>query len=183
MLLPDNNMVIEQTKKWITDVVVGCNFCPFAAKELKRENIHYEVLPNAVSRSVLEMTMQLMLQLDRDEKIETSFLVLPGTFLSFLKYLDMMEMAESLLAKEKYEGVYQLAGFHPAYLFAGSKEEDPANYTNRSPHPMIHFLRESSVSKAIDSFKNAAGIPGRNIEFAHQKGLAYMQELSGIISK
>ena len=177
MTHPDTAGVIAQTKKWVTDVVVGCNFCPFAAKEVKKDSIHYEVLHEATIKNVLEAVIAAMHQLDADDKIETSLLILPGSFNSFDDYLQLLELSESLLAKENYEGIYQIAGFHPDYLFAGSTNDDPSNYTNRSPYPMLHFLREDSVSKAVDSYPGIDEIPERNIAFTKLKGLLYMQQL------
>ena len=173
----DTELIIAQTKKWIIDVVVGCNFCPFAAREVKRGSIHYEVLQDATAKSILETTMQMFQQLDTDKNIETSLLILPNSFNTFTTYLDMVEKAEKLLEKEGYEGIYQIASFHPQYLFAGSTNIDPSNYTNRSPYPMLHFLREESVSRAVDTHPNIDDIPEQNILFTQQSGLRYMQGL------
>jgi hypothetical protein len=175
--------IIEQTKKWITDVVVACNFCPFAGRELFKGSIHYEVLENADTQKVLEAVVSAMQQLDNEPSIETTLLILPNSFEGFDEYLDLVEDAETLLVKEGYEGVYQLASFHPGYLFAGSAESDASNYTNRSPYPMLHFLREDSVSKAVDSYPGIDEVPGRNIAFAREKGLLYMQQLLAACSK
>jgi hypothetical protein len=81
------------------------------------------------------------------------------------------------LVDEGYDGIYQLASFHPNYCFEGSSDTDPANYTNRSPYPMIHIIREESVSKVLSNYPDADNIPIRNIEFARQKGLQYMHAL------
>lgn len=169
--------IISKTKKWITDVVVGCNFCPFAAKEVKKDSIHYAVLQQATKKTVLETVMQMIYQLDDNENIETSFLIIPDSFLAFDEYLDLVGLVERLIEKENYEGIYQVASFHPAYLFAGSTPTDPSNYTNRSPYPMLHFLREDSVSKAISSYPDIGKVPERNIAFTKEKGLLYMQQL------
>ncbi|MEO7524168.1 MAG: DUF1415 domain-containing protein [Ferruginibacter sp.] len=177
MPLPDDEIIIEQTKNWINTVVVGCGFCPFAAKEMKRGSVHYVVLQNATKSSALEAVVRSMQLLDTKENIETSLLIIPEGFSSFNAYLELTDMAETLLAKEKYEGIYQVASFHPQYLFAGSKADDAANYTNRSPYPMLHFLREESVSKAIDSYPNINEVPYRNIRFANEKGIDYMKNL------
>ena len=174
---PDTDNIIAQTKKWITDVVVACNFCPFAAKELKRGSIHYEVLTGATTVKVLETVMALFQQLDSFDEIETSLLILPGSFKLFDEYLKLVSQTEKLLIKKKYEGIYQIASFHPSYLFAASTDDDPSNYTNRSPYPMLHFLREDSVSKAVDSYPNIEEVPRRNIAFTKEKGLRYMQQL------
>lgn len=175
----DTETVMTATKKWITEVVVGCNFCPFAAKELKRGSIHYKVLQEATTATVLAAVVQTLHQLDEQAGIETSLLILPGSFASFDSYLQLLDLAEILSVKEGYEGIYQLAGFHPAYLFAGSTDDDAANYTNRSPYPMLHFLREESVSKAVDSYPGIDKVPERNIAFAREKGLLYMKQLMG----
>ena len=180
---PDTTAIITQTKKWITHVVVGCNFCPFAARELIKGSIHYEVLENADTQKVLEAVAAAMQQLDNEPNIETTLLILSFSFFNFDEYLDLLEDAETLLEKEGYEGIYQVASFHPAYLFAESTEDDPSNYTNRSPYPMLHFLREDSVSKAVDSYPNINEVPERNIKFAHEKGLLYMQQLLAACSR
>ncbi len=168
---------IAQTKKWIVDVVIGCNFCPFAAREVKLGTVHYEVLEKANLKNTLEKCSQLWTQLDNDETVATSLLILPNDFASFTTYLDLVSKAEMLLHEEGYDGVYQIASFHPQYLFAGSHETDPSNYTNRSPYPMLHFLREASVTKVIDSHPNIDEVPIQNIAFAKEKGLSYMQQL------
>ena len=175
--MDQTNAFIEHTKKWIRDVVVGCNFCPFAGREMVRGSIHFIVLEHAGTDEVLKVALSAMQQLDEDSSIETTLLILPNSFESFDDYLDLVENAEAILEKEGYEGIYQLASFHPQYLFAGSEESDAANYTNRSPYPMLHFLREESVSKAVDSYPEIEEVPNRNIRYAHAKGLLYMQQL------
>lgn len=172
-----DEIIIAQTKKWIVDVVVGCNFCPFAAREVKRGSIAFEVLNNASPLTVLAGFEAAMKKLDASAEIETLFLILPQGFDRFADYLKLLGDAERLIKKKNYEGIYQVASFHPHYLFAGSLPSDPANYTNRSPYPMLHLLREESVSKAIDSYPDTHKIPERNIAFTKEKGLAYMQAL------
>jgi uncharacterized protein len=179
MLHVDEEKIISQTKKWITDVVVGCNFCPFAAREIKRGSIQYEVLFDANSETTLQAVVKIFNLLDADETIETALLILPHAYDSFINYLDIVDKAEYLLEKENYEGIYQIASFHPQYLFAGTANIDPSNYTNRSPYPMLHFLREESVSRAVDTHPNIDDVPEQNIMFTQEKGLRYMQELLG----
>ncbi|MGL6269678.1 MAG: DUF1415 family protein, partial [Chitinophagaceae bacterium] len=98
-------------------------------------------------------------------------------FANFDAYLTMVEMAEALLEDQDYEGVYQVASFHPQYRFADAPDNDPANYTNRSVYPMLHLLREDSLEKAIETYPDTEGIPERNITFAREKGLSYMKLL------
>ena len=169
--------VIEQTKKWITDVVIGCNFCPFAARVVKQQTVFFRVENAAATNMCLETFLQEVTRLDNDDTIETSFLIFPETFENFDEYLDLVSVAEKLLKQYKYDGIYQLASFHPQYRFAGTPDNDAANYTNRSPYPMLHLLRESSIDKALEHYDDPESIPERNILFAREKGMAYMKML------
>ena len=177
MTSPSPENIIDSTRKWIVDAVVGCNFCPFANRVLKTNTIHYEVVQEADLKKALEQLALSCQHLDSNENIETLLLIFPDTYQKFDDYLYMLDLSQRLLKKQHYEGVYQLASFHPNYVFAGSREDDPANYTNRSPYPMLHLLREESVTRAIESFPNVDQIPEQNINFARQKGLQYLHAL------
>ena len=171
------NIVIAQTTKWIKSVVVDCNFCPFAAKALLKKSIRYVVLADvSVEESLLHFISELAF-LDKNEEIETTFIIFEKDFEDFEAYLDLVELAEELAFEQGYEGVYQVASFHPDYCFEDADEQDPANFTNRSIYPMLHLLREESVSKALEHFPDAEEIPQRNIDFAREKGWKYMQML------
>ncbi|MFY7964357.1 MAG: DUF1415 domain-containing protein [Chitinophagaceae bacterium] len=173
----NQEQIINQTKKWIIDVVVGCNFCPFAAKEVKKNSIYYTVETSKDIADALTKLMREFNRLDEDENIETSFVILPNGFNDFNEYLHLTDLVNKLIKKEKYEGIYQVASFHPNYCFAGSNELDAANYTNRSIYPMLHILREESIEKALEKYPDPDNIPTRNIDFAQNKGLAYMKML------
>lgn len=175
--MPTPEQAIEQTKKWINEVVVGCNFCPFAARVVKQQTIHYQVESSSDLKTCLTSLMLEIQRLDNNETIETSFLILDNSFSDFNDYLDLVDKAETLLKKNGYEGIYQLASFHPEYLFAGSAATDAANYTNRSVYPMLHLLREESIDKALKNYSSPENIPECNINFAREKGLVYMKML------
>ena len=169
--------VIAQTKKWITDVVIGCNFCPFAAREVKQNKVHYQVEPATALSICLESFLRECTRLDNEETIETTLLIFPNAFQSFDDYLKLVEHAERLILKNGYEGMYQVASFHPLYRFADSPADDAANYTNRSIYPMLHLLREKSIEQALQRYADPEQIPERNIGFAREKGTAYMKML------
>lgn len=158
-------------------MVIGCNFCPFAAKAMLRKSIRYVVLPEVTLESSLEAFVEELRYLDRTDDIETTLVIFPNHFADFEQYLDLVELAEALAADQGYEGIYQVASFHPDYCFADSDNGDPANYTNRSIYPMLHILREDSITNVLENFPDPEGIPQRNIDFAQHKGLAYMQVL------
>lgn len=172
-----DEQIIQQTQNWIKEVVIGCNFCPFAAKALLKQNIQYTVLNSVSLQESLEQLAKEMSLLDDDINKETSFIIFANDFVNFNEYLFLVEKSEQLLNKTGYDGIYQLASFHPEYCFAGSNEDDPANYTNRSIFPMLHLLREDSITAALENYPNPEKIPQNNIHFAEQKGLLYMQML------
>lgn len=173
----DAATIITQTQKWIANVVVGCNFCPFAAREVKNNSIFYHVATASDKEACLKTLATALEKLDSDSAIATSFVIIPNGFANFYDYLNLVELAEKLMDKLGYEGIYQVASFHPQYLFAGSSTTDAANYTNRSPYPMLHLLREEQMEQALENFTEPERIPERNIVFAQQKGLAYMKAL------
>ena len=175
----NNDLIIQQTKNWINSVVIGCNFCPFAAKEMKQDTIRYSVEPSADLLTCLESFLKECKLLDSDSTIETTLLILPNATPAFDDYLQLVDLAEKLITEQDYEGVYQVASFHPQYLFAGSTEKDASNYTNRSIYPMLHLLREESVEKALEKYPDPEAIPERNIRFANEKGIEYMKKLYG----
>ncbi|MEY3238607.1 MAG: hypothetical protein RIR11_45 [Bacteroidota bacterium] len=169
--------VINQTTNWIKSVVIGCNFCPFAAKAMLRNTIRYVVVEDTDYDASLEVFLEELRLLDRSEEIETTLLIFPNHYADFEEYLDLVALAENLASDEDYDGVYQVASFHPNYVFEGAKSDDPANYTNRSIYPMLHILREESITLALQNFPDPEGIPERNIDFAHRKGLKQMELL------
>ena len=175
--MTDTAAVIAQTKKWIDDVVVGCNFCPFAANVVKQQSIFYKVEDSGDLKICLAALLSEATRLDNEINIETAFLIFPNSFALFDDYLGLVADAEDLLFEKGYEGIYQLASFHPLYQFADATEKDAANYTNRSVYPMLHLLRESSIDKALENYKHPEDIPGTNINFAREKGWVYMKML------
>ena len=169
--------VIAQTIAWIKSVVIGCNFCPFAAKPMMQKQIRYVVVEDATKENILKTMLDEFHFLDETPAIETTLLIIPSHYAEFTSYLALVSSAEKFLSRQGYDGIYQVASFHPEYCFAGADADDPANYTNRSPYPMLHLIREESITNALKHFKDPEGIPGRNVDYAREKGLAYMQLL------
>ena len=169
--------VTHATQNWIEKIVIGLNFCPFAAKPFKEKTIHYRVEESSTLQTALQALVRECIRLEEDNNVETSFIIFPNNFLDFEDYLTLVSLSEQLLEKEGYEGIFQVASFHPAYLFAGSNDADPANYTNRSPFPMLHLLREVSIGLAIKKQVNDFSIPEKNIAKAKELGLDYFKRL------
>lgn len=173
---PDEQ-IVEQTKKWINTVVIGCNFCPFAARVVKQDSIHYTVTSAVTLKDCLYRTAVELERLDNNPDIETSFLIFRDGVPVFEDFLHLLDLAEKLLKKSGYNGIYQIASFHPLYRFADSVPDDAANFTNRSIFPMLHFLRESAIDKALEHYDSPESIPENNIRFARDKGIEYMKLL------
>ena len=175
--MPDTNTIINQTKKWLSRVIIDHTLCPFAKREYDNNRIHYEVIETTDLQSQLEQIIMQCSAMDNDVDRETSLLILPLGLSNFEDYLDVLEIASALLEKQGYEGIYQLASFHPRYCFATAAPDDASNYTNRSPYPMLHILREASVETALKNFPNPENVPDRNIQLTKGLGLAVMKKL------
>jgi len=165
------------TLAWLKSIIIEYSICPFAKRELDRGSIYFSVNHDATIEPCLLQLMDECDRLDTEPDIETTLLIYTKAFVEFDDYLDFLEVAESLLIEQGYEGTYQLASFHPDYCFQGSAPDDAANYTNRSPYPMLHLLRETSIERAVTSHPDPENIPQHNIELTRKLGLAKMQAL------
>ncbi|WP_191603404.1 DUF1415 domain-containing protein [Marinomonas algicola] len=159
-----DELVTQQTMNWVKDFIVELNVCPFAKREVERDSIRVCVIRSKKVEVALEELLAEIAFLDKNEEAETSLLVFPTLFKSFYQYLDFVSLAEDLMFEQECEGIYQLATFHPDYCFSGTEADDVTNYTNRSPYPMLHILRENSVEKAIEFYGDTSAIPEDNIE-------------------
>ena len=166
---------VAQTKEWINDVVIGLNFCPFARSAFEKGLICYRAANNKNLEEDLISMLELCKELDQNTELETGFIIYPSSYENFDDYLDFLELANQLLVEQQYEGTYQLASFHPDYCFDGTELNASENYTNRSPYPMLHVLRESSLENALESYNNPEEIPERNIEAANKKGTEFFE--------
>ncbi len=176
-MLEIDQPLITATQTWLKTIIIDYSLCPFAKRELDRGSIYFSVNHETdIERCLLDLLSEFE-RLNTDDSIETSLLIYAEAFKDFDDYLDFLELAEAVLSDQDYEGIYQLASFHPDYRFEGAPKDDPANYTNRSPYPMIHVLRETSLEKAIDSYPNPEQIPERNIALMRELGFAKVQTL------
>lgn len=166
------NDVIEQTRRWITDVVIGLNLCPFAKRVFDAELIRFVVTEVADEDSLLEVLadeLKWLAAAPRSE-LETTILIHPNVLADFLDYNDFLHEADRLLKRLRLDGTIQIASFHPRYQFAGTDPDAPENGTNRSPFPMLHLLREISITEVASHPETLFGIPERNIETMRRRG-------------
>lgn len=165
--------VVLATQEWLKDIIIGLNFCPFAKKEWVNNTIDYHVSVEVKLQKALEELHEQCEKLANEPAIETSLLIYDGGFKSFNAYLELIDYANELIFEWGFEGIFQLASFHPEYCFADEDYDDAANYTNRSPYPTIHIIREASMEKVLSVYKNPEQIPEKNIALARTKGSDY----------
>lgn len=169
--------IIQQTRCWVESVIIALNFCPFARRELEAGHIHFQVSHNMNIEDSLHSLIGEFQRLDKSPEIETTLLIFADGFKKFDDYLELLDLANELLVTMKYEGIYQLASFHPDYCFAGESENHAGNYTNRSPYPMLHIIREGSLERALENYPDPESIPERNIKVACEKGTEQMRAM------
>lgn len=173
----ENALVVESTRKWVEDVVVGYNLCPFAKRELVRNRVRFVVSEATTEDELLRDLHAELHRLDDEPEIETTLLIHPHALTDFGAYNDFLDAADGLLAFLEMDGIYQIASFHPDYQFEGTDPEAAENYTNRSPFPMLHLLREASLEAAIESYPDIDAVPARNIELMNDLGAEKMRAL------
>ena len=157
--------------------MIGLNLCPFAKRELLQNRVRFSVT-EATTEEQLLVDLQAELELlNSDEAVETTLLIHPEVLQNFYDYNQFLNYADNLLVQMELEGVYQIASFHPDYQFSGTGPDDVENYTNRSPYPMLHLIREESLEQAIANYPDPDQIPVRNVELLKSMGREKMQVL------
>ena len=170
--------IILSVKKWLENIVIGLNLCPFAKKELIKDRIRF-IVTECTSDEALLMLLNAELEyIFANDDVETTLIIMPNYLLDFYDYNQFLDLADGLIQQMDFEGELQIASFHPDYQFADTKTDDVENYTNRSPYPILHILREASLEKAINSYPDVENIPERNIALLRQMGLEKVKALT-----
>lgn len=171
--------IVRQTRRWLEKAVIGLNLCPFARPVHARDQIRYALSAAETPEALLaDLVAELqVLAAAEPEEIETTLLIHPQVLNDFLDYNDFLGVAEEAVVDLGLEGVIQVASFHPRYQFAGTAPDDVTNYTNRSPYPTLHLLREASVERAVASVSDPAEIYKRNMETLRSLGVEGWRKL------
>lgn len=167
----------QRIMSWLETMVIGLNLCPFAKKPLQNKQIHFRYLDTGKRTTLAQCVQEELVRLDEDASIETTLIVITKGLEDFYRYLTMVDVAEELLIQQDYEGIYQLASFHPDYLFEGEAMDSPSHYTNRSPFPIIHIIREQSIEKVLKTYQDPDTIPQKNIALMETLGVAKLKAL------
>ncbi|WP_421780789.1 DUF1415 domain-containing protein [Kiloniella litopenaei] len=169
---------LELTQLWVDAMVIGQNLCPFAAPERNRRSIRYVIVEEKnLSKAIEKFLNELLsLQQSSEEEASTSLVIFPAGFEDFDAFLELLENAEDALVQAGAEGLFQLASFHPKYQFDGLPSEDITNWTNRSPFPVLHIIREGQMGRVLDSYKSPEEIPERNMALMEKLGVKGLKQ-------
>lgn len=165
MTTPDSATVTDHTRQWLEKAVIGLNLCPFAKAPHVKNLVRISVSQARHLDGFLEdldRELQLLGDTPADE-LETTLLVHPTLFPDFDTFNQMLDIADAAVVDNGLEGIVQIAPFHPDFQFEGTDSDDIGNYTNRSPYPTLHLIREDSIAKAAQAFPDASAIFERNI--------------------
>ena len=175
----DEESVIALTRRWIEKAVIGLNLCPFAKPTFANDLIRYCVSAAESTDALrVELVSELnSLQAADPREVETTLLIHPCVLGDFAEYNAFLDAADAAVAELGLIGALQVASFHPRYQFSGTDPDDIENYTNRSPYPMLHLLRESSIERAVAAMADPAEIYERNIETMRRLGHAGWRRL------
>ncbi len=176
--------VADETRRWLKQIVLRHNFCPFAHKPFQQGTIHYIVSQADQAEVVAEALVQALLQLRDSDTIETTLLITPNCFADFGDYNEFLNVVDRLIEALNLQGVIQVASFHPDYQFADLKTEDARNYTNRSLYPMFHLILEKSIEDARATHPDIHSIPQTNMGLLERQGLQEtLRQLEGCRDK
>lgn len=175
-MIVDDEPVRATTHRWLTRLVVGLNLCPFASAPLREETVRIAVSDAREPQTLMADLLEEILRLHGTDlgAISTTLLVTPHTLQTFDDFNAFLGVAEDSLRALDLDGELQLASFHPDYRFAGSAPGDPGNYTNRSPYPILHLLREAEVSRAVTHHPDPARIYRDNIRRLEALGVEHL---------
>ena len=156
---------LAETRAWVQRAVVGLNLCPFAKAPFVKDQIRFVVCESDDPRVLLDMLCAQMNELAVADPslVETTLVIHPNALTDFAEFNDFLEAADAALEDLGFDGVLQVASFHPCYQFADADADDLGNATNRSPYPTLHLLREASVERAVEAFPEAGAIYETNI--------------------
>ena len=169
----ETTAAVDATRHWLEAAVIGLNLCPFARAVHVKRQIRWAVTAASDADMLLaELRRELALLADADpQAVDTTLLIHPRALTDFIDYRFFLDDANRALRRLGYEGILQLASFHPDYEFADAAPDEVANHTNRSPHPMLHLLRETSIDRAVAAYPDAEAIYGRNVATLRALGL------------
>ncbi|MFT5323627.1 MAG: hypothetical protein ACI8P0_001477 [Planctomycetaceae bacterium] len=159
------NIEIELVREWVEQAVLGLGLCPFAGEHWHAGRVRLVVTEATSEEEVLEaLRVEVQLLEKADPAVtETTLLIVVNLLREFGDYNEFIGTVDELGERLGWTGHFQIASFHPDYQFAGTRPDDPENLTNRSPYPLLHVLRESTVTRVLADSPDPDQIPLTNI--------------------
>ena len=175
----DKDTIVADTRDWLVKAVIGLNLCPFAKSVHVKNQVRYSVSEATTPGDLLtDLVHELTLLRDADpEEIDTTLLVHPAVLQDFFDFNDFLDIVDAAVEELDLGGLIQVASFHPDYQFADAKPDDIENYSNRSPYPTLHLIREASLDRAVEAFPDAADIYETNTATLRKMGLEGWKKL------
>ena len=172
-------IAIEDTQRWLLKAVVGLNLCPFAKAVVTKNLVRYRVCLSTDPQDMLAMLREELqhLALTDAALLDTTLLIAPHLLPNFFEFNAFLSDCDEVLVDLALEGELQVADFHPGYTFAGEDPSGMSHFTNRTPYPTLHLLRESSIDKAVAAYPDAALIYERNMALLENMGREGWQAL------
>lgn len=171
---PTAEQAVAATRQWLERAVIGLNLCPFAKAVHVKQQVRYALSAATDSDALLtdlERELQHLATVS-PETTDTTLLIHPYVLGDFDDFTDFLDLVDVVVRTQGLAGILQVANFHPDYCFADAQPDDIGNYSNRSPYPTLHLIREASIDRAVAAFPEAATIYERNIETLERIGLA-----------
>ncbi|MEN9889558.1 MAG: hypothetical protein RL559_1595 [Pseudomonadota bacterium] len=179
--MPDTSheIAVADTVRWLERAVIGLNLCPFAKAPHIKGQIHYAVSEAKGLEGLRDELIEELQALQRcsAEERETTLLIVPQMLRDFLDFNDFLDEADGVLQELDMEGEFQVASFHPDFQFADTEPDDITNFTNRSPYPTLHLIREASIDRAVEAFPEAETVYEANMATMEKLGLAGWKKL------
>lgn len=178
-MTPSDQLIESQVRQWLAEVVIGLNLCPFAAKPFQDKQIRFQISHCHDEACLLEALQSelSLLALKPTTELETTLLIIPEMLADFDRYNQFLNLVDALIEQQQWQGIFQVATFHPNYQFGGTLPEDDENLTNRSPYPILHLIREASLERVLKHYPNPEAIPEQNIERVQSLTLAEKKRL------
>jgi len=171
--------IIADTRIWLEKAVIGLNLCPFAKAVYVKNQVRFQVSDARTEEALIEelaRELETLAEANPD-KIDTTLLIHPHVLQDFADYNQFLDLADALVESLQLDGILQVASFHPDYQFADTAADDITNFSNRSPYPTLHLLREESIDRAVEAFPDADAIYDTNMRTLRSLGLAGWRKL------
>lgn len=144
---------------WFEKVIIDLNLCPFAKGPWDEGSYIIEVsdqveFPKRLDQAINHITKNFF----ENERLETSFLVFPNCHENFIKFYNFSAMLEEKIREKGLSDLVQVVAFHPEFRFEGEKASSRGNVVNRSPYPLIHFLKTRSMDEIVKKYGEDIGV-------------------------